>query len=91
MDKTNGKLSKTKRGELAFFAETFKFNTMKRILQITVFLSLLSVGTFAQTQHQVLPADQEIPLKYGADRLGKRQDAAAESGMEKYTTELPNG
>ena len=36
----------------------------------------LAGGTVSAQQAQVLPADQEIPLKYGADRLGKRQDAA---------------
>lgn len=49
---------------------------MKRPLQITALLLLLAVGAFAQKQFQVLPADQEISLKYGADRLGKRHDAA---------------
>ena len=49
---------------------------MKRTLQIAALLSFLTVGTFAQKQPQVLPADQEISLKYGADRLGKRTDDA---------------
>ena len=51
---------------------------MKHVLQLTVLLSLFAVGTFAQKQ--ILPADQEISLKYGADRLGKRQDDA----MQKF-------
>ena len=58
------------------FAKTYKFNNMKKILQVTILFSLLTVGSFAQKQQQILPADQEIPLKYGADRLGKRSDAA---------------
>ena len=49
---------------------------MKRTLQITVLISLLTMSSFAQKRSQVLPADQEIFLKYGADRLGKRHDAA---------------
>ena len=51
------------------FAKTYKFNNMKKILQVTILFSLLTVGSFAQKQQQILPADQEIPLKYGADRL----------------------
>lgn len=47
---------------------------MKRTLQITVLLLGVTVGGFAQRQPQKLPAEQEIFLKYGADRLGKRQD-----------------
>ena len=58
------------------FAKTYKFNNMKKILQVTILFSLLTVGSFAQKQQQILPADQEIPLKYGANRLGKRSDAA---------------
>lgn len=39
---------------------------------------LLAAPTMAMAQPAAkpLPADQEIQLKYGADRLGKRQDAA---------------
>ena len=58
------------------FAKTYKFKNMKKILQVTILFSLLTVGSFAQKQQQILPADQEIPLKYGANRLGKRSDAA---------------
>ena len=47
---------------------------MKQSLLITVLLTLLAVCASAQKQFSVLPADQEILLKYGADRLGKRQD-----------------
>ena len=74
LDKTNGKLSKALREELASFAKTFKFTNMKNVLLLTVLISLLTVGAFAQKQQQLLPADQEISLKYGADRLGKRHD-----------------
>ena len=35
----------------------------------------MASGAFAQRPQQTLPADQEIALKYGADRLGKRHDA----------------
>ena len=38
-------------------------------------VSLLSAGVSAQPGHKLLPAEQEIPLNYGADRLGKRYDA----------------
>ena len=47
---------------------------MKRFLQTTAFLSLLSLGVVAQNKVQTLPADLEMNLKYGANRLGKRQD-----------------
>ena len=50
---------------------------------MTRFISLLFLlyigcifATSTSAQAQPLPADQEIPLRYGADRLGKRQDAA---------------
>ena len=51
-----------------------KCKDMKQSLLITVLLTLLAVCASAQKQFSVLPADQEILLKYGADRLGKRQD-----------------
>lgn len=63
------------------FAKTYKFKNMKKILQVTILFSLLTVGSFAQKQQQILPADQEIPLKYGADRLGKRSDAAMKNSV----------
>ena len=65
------------------FAKTYKFKNMKKILQVTILFSLLTVGSFAQKQQQILPADQEIPLKYGADRLGKRSDAAMKKFRDK--------
>ena len=50
---------------------------MTRLISL---LFLLYIGcifaTTTSAQAQPLPADQEIPLRYGADRLGKRQDAA---------------
>ena len=52
----------------------------KNFFRTFVFLSLFSVGMVAQNQPKKLPADLEIPLQYGADRLGKRQDAA----MQKF-------
>ena len=50
---------------------------MKRILRpFVMFLLLAGAGvTTAQVQPRLLPAEQEISLKYGAERLGKRQDA----------------
>ncbi len=44
-------------------------------------ISLLAAGEVQaqeKTVHHPLPAEMEIPLKYGADRLGKRQDDAME-------------
>lgn len=49
---------------------------MNRILQTLVLSFLLVAGGYAQQEQALLPADQEIPLKYGADRLGKRSDVA---------------
>lgn len=46
----------------------------------TLLLSLLLVSPAIQAQKRLLPAEQEIELKYGADRLEKRQDAA----MQKF-------
>ena len=48
---------------------------MRRSLQTAILLLGMATGAIAQKQPQALPADQEIILKYGADRLGKRQDA----------------
>ena len=49
---------------------------MNRFFKVSVLLLLLTGGVaVAQDRPRVLPADQEIPLKYGAERLGKRQDA----------------
>ncbi|WP_044532301.1 alpha-L-fucosidase, partial [Bacteroides intestinalis] len=55
---------------------------MKKILRVILLCSLFATTTFAQQQQQrqPLPAEQEIPLKYGADHLGKRHDAA----MQKF-------
>lgn len=43
-----------------------------------LFLSIIGLcsNMLAQKQTQPLPAEQEVFLQYGADRLGKRQDAA---------------
>ena len=46
------------------------------VFKILILLVLLGTSVSAQNTTKVLPADLEIPLKYGADRLGKRQDAA---------------
>ncbi len=47
-----------------------------KLLSILVFLIVFTIGISAQNQSKTLPAELEIPLKYGADRLGKRSDAA---------------
>lgn len=53
---------------------------MNRFFQTVLFVFLMGIGSYAQNKQILLPADQEIPLKYGADRLGKRSDAA----MQKF-------
>ena len=54
------------------------------LLNILLFISLIpSVCVYGQQeQRKPLPAEQEISLKYGADRLGKRQDAAMQRFRE---------
>lgn len=52
----------------------------KQILALSMILSLLMIPIHLQAQKKVLPAEQEIELQYGADRLGKRRDAA----MQKF-------
>ena len=39
-----------------------------KFLKTFIFFSLLSAGVSAQPGHKLLPAEQEIPLNYGADR-----------------------
>ena len=46
-----------------------------KFLKTFILFSLLAAGASAQPGHKLLPAEQEIPLNYGADRLGKRYDA----------------
>lgn len=56
----------------------------KKLLTAAVFASLL-MGASAQTApapKAKLPAEMEIRLQYGADRLGKRQDAAMKKFRE---------
>ena len=50
---------------------------MRKILRPFVLLLLLAGAgaATAQVQPRLLPAEQEISLKYGAKSLGKRQDA----------------
>ena len=48
---------------------------MRPFLLILVALSM-SITTKAQSKTEKLPAQMEIKLEYGADRLGKRQDKA---------------
>lgn len=48
---------------------------MNKILQTLVLSFLLVTGGYAQQKQALLPAEQEILLKYGANRLGKRSDA----------------
>ena len=45
-----------------------------KFLKTFILFSLLAAGASAQHSHKLLPAEQEIPLNYGADRLGKRYD-----------------
>ncbi len=48
----------------------------KSIMAALMSIMLLGGSASAQVKKQApLPAEMEIPLKYGADRLGKRQDA----------------
>ncbi len=52
---------------------------MNRLFIIGSIIGLILTGGIASAQDRQqapLPADMEIPLKYGATRLGKRQDAA---------------
>ena len=42
-----------------------------KFLKTFYFLFFMSAGVSAQPGHKLLPAEQEIPLNYGADRLGK--------------------
>ena len=46
-----------------------------KFLKTFILFSLLAAGASAQHSHKLLPAEQEIPLNYGADRLGNRYDA----------------
>ena len=79
----------------------------KQHLIIILLFSFLLAVPAVQAQKKVLPAELEVELKYGADRLGKRQDPAmqkfrenrlgafmpfpAVNGTIKHTTALPNG
>lgn len=48
----------------------------KAIINVIIGVALLGGSALAQQQQPTpLPAAMEIPLKYGAERLGKRQDA----------------
>lgn len=47
-----------------------------KFLRIVLCLLCFAGTLWAQKPANPLPAEQEIPLQYGADRLGKRQDAA---------------
>lgn len=57
---------------------------MKSIfIKTLVLFSLLSTESgAAQAPHKTLPADRETELRYGADRLGKRHDAAMQRFRE---------
>ncbi len=49
---------------------------LKSIINVIIATVLLGATAAAQqNSRQLLPAEMEIPLKYGAERLGKRQDA----------------
>lgn len=47
---------------------------MKKLILLAI--TIIGLISYSQAQPRPLPAEQEIPLQYGADRLGKRQDAA---------------
>ena len=51
----------------------------KQHLIIILLFSFLLAVPAVQAQKKVLPAELEVELKYGADRLGKRQDPAMQS------------
>ena len=53
---------------------------MNKFFLTALFVLWVGGSSHAQDRQTLLPADQEIPLKYGADRLGKRSDAA----MQKF-------
>lgn len=56
---------------------------MKRnIINLLILLFILPSYIYGQKETKLLPADQEITLKYGADRLGKRQDVAMQKFRE---------
>ena len=44
--------------------------------------TILSLFSFPMQAQKLLPAEQEIGLQYGADRLGKRYDAAMQKFRE---------
>lgn len=44
--------------------------------------TILSLFSFPMQAQKLLPAGQEIELQYGADRLGKRYDAAMQKFRE---------
>ena len=44
--------------------------------------TILSLFSFPMQAQKLLPAEQEIELQYGADRLGKRYDAAMQKFRE---------
>lgn len=58
----------------------FKFNRHEKISVDSNFVFFFAVSGWTQQQHPALLAEQEISLKYGAERLGKRKDAA----MQKF-------
>ena len=53
----------------------------QHVIIILLFSFLLAVPA-VQAQKKVLPAELEVELKYGADRLGKRQDPAMQKFRE---------
>ena len=54
----------------------------KQHLIIILLFSFLLAVPAVQAQKKVLPAELEVELKYGADRLGKRQDPAMQKFRE---------
>ena len=57
------------------FAKTYKFNNMKKILQVTILFSLFECRfALLKSNNKCYRPIREFPLKYGANRLGKRTD-----------------
>ena len=54
----------------------------QHLIIILLFSFLLAAVPAVQAQKKVLPAELEVELKYGADRLGKRQDPAMQKFRE---------
>lgn len=69
LDKTKTDGSKVLCQGFISFVITFKvMNMMNRFFQTVLFVFLMGIGSYAQNKQILLPADLEIPLKYGWGR-----------------------